>query len=59
MNGLPSGEAYALNEYDFDSSHEEEYGITLKSGMDKTQVVNHIVNTTKDVLVHLGTKVFK
>ena len=46
----------ALKEYDFDSFHEEEYGITLKSGMDKNQVVNHIVNTTKDILVHLGTK---
>ena len=46
----------ALKEYDSDSSHEEEYGITLKSGMDKNQVVNHIVNTTKDILVHLGIK---
>ncbi len=45
-----------LKEYDRGNSFGSEYGIILKPGMDKTQVIDHIVNKTKEVLNYLNSK---
>ena len=46
----------ALNDFDPINSYDEEYGILLQTGMDKAQVVEKIVNQTKEVLCHLNNK---
>lgn len=43
----------ALNNYDSVNSNDSDYGIVLQAGMDKNQVVKHIVNKTKEVLEYL------
>jgi hypothetical protein len=46
-----------LNNFDSKNSYNEDYtsyGIKLQTGMDKTQIVNHIVNKIKEVLTKLN-----
>lgn len=43
-----------LKTYDIKNSYGEAYGVVLQTGMDKNQVVNHIVNKTKEVLRYLN-----
>ena len=47
---------HALNNFDAISSYKNEYGIILNTGMDKVQIINHIVKKTKDVLGYLNQK---
>ena len=46
-----------LNEYDSGNSFEHDFGIKLDAGMDKNQIVDHIVKETKKVLKFLNEKV--
>lgn len=46
-----------LKEYDSSNSLDDEYGICLKTGMDKKQAVNYIVEKTKDILSFLNKKI--
>ena len=43
-----------LKNFDIKNSYDDAYGIVLQTGMDKNQVVNHIVNKTKEVLKYLN-----
>lgn len=47
---------HALNYFDSTNSYGNNYGIVLHTGMDKDQVVNHIVNKVKEVLEHLSNR---
>lgn len=47
---------HALIYFDSDNSFDNNYGIVLHPGMDKDQVVNHIVNKVKEVLEHLNNR---
>ncbi len=46
----------ALKDFDSFNSFDSDYGIVLQAGMDKDQVVEFIVNSTKSILEHLNTK---
>lgn len=52
-----------LNNFDSKNSYDSEdcssYGITLRAGMDKSQIVNHVVGTTKEVLEFLNSNIKK
>ena len=48
---------HALNNYDTENSYDGEYGISLKTGWDKHQVVKHIVDTTEEVLEYLNDRI--
>jgi len=48
---------HTLNDFDPENSYDDEYGISLKSGWDKNQVVNHIVDRTKEVLEVLNDRI--
>ena len=48
--------SHHLRYYDSFNSFDSEYGIILREGMDKNQVVDHIVNKVKEVLGHLNSK---
>jgi len=52
--------SHALNDFDstnsYSSDYSSDYGIVLQAGMDKNQVVNHIVNKVKEVLEYLNSK---
>lgn len=48
--------ARALRYFDASNSYGSDYGIVLRPGMDKSQVVNHIVNKVKEVLDYLNEK---
>ena len=39
------------------SSYDDEYGISLKSGWDKNQVVKHIVDRTNEALEFLNDRI--
>ena len=47
---------HALNDFDSINSFENNYGIVLHTGMDKNQVVNHIVGKAKEVLEYLNNR---
>ena len=42
----------SINSYDDDTS--SDYGIMLKPGMDKSQIVLHIVDTVKKVICYIN-----
>jgi len=50
-----------LNNFDSKNSYNDKdcssYGITLKTGMDKSQIINHVVNKTKEVLEFLNDNI--
>ena len=48
-----------LKEYDIENTYDDyaSLGIQLKTGWDKNQIVQHIVETTKDVLLYLSKKI--
>ena len=50
-----------LNAYDKDNAYDDfaSYAITLKAGMDKKEVINHLVTTSKNVLIYLNSKIKK
>lgn len=48
---------HTLNGFDPDNSSDGELGIILKPGMDKAQVVYHIVDRIKATLEHLNGSV--
>lgn len=51
-----------LNKFDPKNSYNEDwslYGIVLKTGMDKSQIIEHIVNKIKEVLEFLDTHIKK
>ena len=50
-----------LNIYDKDNSYNDypSYAITLKAGMDKKEVINHLVTSSKNVLIYLNSKIKK
>ena len=47
---------HALNNFDSANSYGNKYGIVLQTGMDKNQVVSHIINKVKEVLRHLNSR---
>ena len=47
---------HALNDFDSINSFENNYGIVLHTGMDKNQVVNHIVGKAREVLEYLNNR---
>jgi hypothetical protein len=46
----------ALSDFDSTNSHGGDYGILLHTGMDKSQVVDHIAEKVKEVLTHLDNR---
>lgn len=46
----------ALNYFDSDNSYGNKYGIVLHTGMDKEQVINHVVDQVKKVLGYLSDR---
>ena len=46
----------ALNEFDSTNSFGGEYGVVLRTGMDKSQVVDHITEKVKEVLTYLNSR---
>ncbi len=48
---------HALNNFDSENSYDDEYGISLKSGWDKNQVVKHIVDRTNKILEYLNDRI--
>jgi hypothetical protein len=48
--------ARALRYFDASNSYGSDYGIVLHTGMDKSQVVNHVVNKVKEVLEYLNSR---
>lgn len=47
-----------LLKINYKTSHENSVGIELKVGMDKTEAIEHIVKTTKDILSLLNEKIY-
>ena len=47
---------HALYYFDSANSYGNKYGIVLQTGMDKRQVLTHIVNKVKEVLTHLNNR---
>ncbi len=45
--------AQALNRFDSANAYESDYGIVLRTGLDRVQLVNHIVGSVKSVLEYL------
>ena len=52
LDNLDAENSYNENDY-------ASYGILLQPGMDKNQVVNHIVNKVKEVLIFLNESIAK
>ena len=48
--------SHYLNDYDSFNSFDNDYGIRLHEGMDKNQVIDHIINKVKEVLGYLNSK---
>ena len=50
-----------LNNFDSENSYNDQdysaYGIVLKPGMDKSQIIDHIVNKTKEILEFLNKNI--
>ncbi|RLJ21240.1 hypothetical protein DJ031_03670 [bacterium endosymbiont of Escarpia laminata] len=49
--------SHYLNDYDSFNSFDSDFGIILHEGMDKNQIVDHIVNEVKKVLEYLNRKI--
>jgi hypothetical protein len=48
--------SHVLNDFDSLNSYESDYGIVLQTGMDKSQVVDHIAEKVKEVLTYLNNR---
>ncbi len=52
-----------LNQFDPENSYDDNdwssYGIMLKAGMDRTQIIDHVTKTIKEVLIFLNSKIKK
>lgn len=48
-----------LNTFDRENAYDDfaSYAIILKAGMDKKEIINHLVSTSKDVLIYLDEKI--
>ncbi len=48
-----------LNTFDKENAYDDlaSYAITLKAGMDKKEIINYLVSTSKDVLIYLNKKI--